>query len=111
MKRPPKTLSEVYHNADEPKSPALQKQLSDNADAVAAKRALSGESSQASSSGAKPIGAQLGVLTEVELALLTPEQQLELDQTMVRLIGRYGEEAVRRERDRHRRELRLAYGF
>lgn len=33
-----KTLSEVYQNADDPKSPALQKQLWDNADAVVAKR-------------------------------------------------------------------------
>jgi len=58
----------------------------------------------------EPLIIAAGVLTEEEFASLKPEERVEVEQCTRDLAQRYGVGSLRRERERHRTDLDLAYG-
>lgn len=56
------------------------------------------------SSGPLPAIIRLGILTAGELAEFGTEERLEMETTTLTLSASYGEEAVPRDRERHRRD-------
>ena len=57
--------------------------------------------------GPQPHVVRTGVLTQEEFDDLSPPEQAEIERTTADLIHRYGEDFLRRGRERHRADLRI----
>jgi hypothetical protein len=58
-----------------------------------------------------PLIVRAGILTAEEWAEVPPELQQDLEAETADYIRRYGEDWLRKDRERHRADLSLAYGI